>query len=217
VAGIVPEAAGGPVRPGRTATSRRSTTASRSATTGRSPARATLVIVSGVLVALAAIVVIVSSVGGSGGKAATSTASTAGGQARASHPRTHVVRHSTGSSSPAASPAETHVVVLNGTETTNLAHDVSGLLRQSGYVQATPLAGRPAGENQVTVVEYAPGHQAEAKGVARSLGVTHLQPLESSAASLAGTAAVVVVVGADRASSAGGSGESSGAATTAVP
>ena len=46
------------------------------------------------------------------------------------------------------------------------------------------------------MVEYTAGHQAEAQGVARSLSVTRVQPVESGAASLAGSASVVVIVGA---------------------
>ena len=99
----------------------------------------------------------------------------------------------------------------------DLAHNVSDSLRQSGYAQATALNGRPPGANQVTVVEYAPGHRADAEGVARSLAVTQVQPMESATAALAGSATVVVVVGLDKASSAAGGGESSGTAATSVP
>ncbi len=89
--------------------------------------------------------------------------------------------------------------MLNGTETTGLAHQVSTTLRQSGYTQATALNGRPPGANQVTVVQYTPGHKADAEGVARSLSVTGVEPMESTTASLAGPASVAVVVGLDKA------------------
>ncbi len=49
------------------------------------------------------------------------------------------------------------------------------------------------------MVEYASGHQADAEGVARSLSVTQVQPMESAVAALAGSAKVVVIVGADKA------------------
>jgi hypothetical protein len=103
------------------------------------------------------------------------------------------------SSTPAASAADTTITVLNGTETAGLAHQVSANLQQHGYSQAAALAGRPPGENQTTVVEYASGHQADAEAVARSLSVTQVQPLEASAAALAGSAKVVVIVGHDKA------------------
>jgi hypothetical protein len=91
------------------------------------------------------------------------------------------------------------VAVLNGTETNGLAHQVSGTLQQSGYTQAVALSGRPPGANQVTVVEYTPGHRSAAEGVARSLAVTTVQPIESSTAALSGSASVAVVVGLDKA------------------
>jgi len=48
-------------------------------------------------------------------------------------------------------------------------------------------------------VEYTPGHEAAAQGVARSLSVTTVQPMESATASLAGSASVAVIVGLDKA------------------
>ena len=91
------------------------------------------------------------------------------------------------------------MAVLNGTETTGLAHHISADLQQSGYSQAAPLDGRPPGSGQVTVVQYSSGHQAEAEGVAHSLDVSQVQPLEPAVATLAGSASVVVIVGADKA------------------
>ena len=43
------------------------------------------------------------------------------------------------------------------------------------------------------------GHQTDAESVAHTLGVTQVQPLEASAAALAGSAKVVVIVGHDKA------------------
>jgi hypothetical protein len=106
--------------------------------------------------------------------------------------------------------------VLNATSTTGLAHRVAGELQKSGYSQATALAGRPSGANQVTVVQYASGHQGDAQALAHSISATQVQPLEGSVAALAPAASVVVIVGADRASAGGGE-ESSGGGATAVP
>lgn len=92
-----------------------------------------------------------------------------------------------------------NVVVLNGTTTTGLAHHVSEELQQHGYTKAAAQTGQPPGANQVTVVEYASGHQGDAQRVARSLGVTQAQPIESTVASMAGSASVVVIVGLDKA------------------
>jgi hypothetical protein len=89
--------------------------------------------------------------------------------------------------------------VLNGTETTGLAHRVSASLQQHGYSQAAALSGRPPGADQTTMVQYAAGHQAEAESVAQSLSIAQVQPLEATVAALSGAAKVVVVVGADKA------------------
>jgi hypothetical protein len=163
-----------------------------------------VLIVGGVLVGVAVLVVLLSSVwgGSSGGRSvsngAARSASTARTHARATHARASGGA-STRSAATARSAAETNVVVLNGTGTTGLAHRVSTELRQSGYSRATPLGGRPPGANQVTVVEYASGHQAQAERVARSLGVAQAQPMEATVASLSGSATVTVIVGLDKA------------------
>lgn len=169
---------------------------------GRSRKR-TALIVGGALVAVAAVAVILTSLGGSSNSksTATSTAASIRTSTEATHPSHQHAKPTATTAAPATSPAETHVVVLNGTETTGLAHHVSAELQQGGYSQATALGGRPPGANQVTVVEYASGHQADAQAVARSLAVTRVQPLEQTVASLAGSATVVVVVGADKSAS----------------
>ena len=152
-------------------------------------------IIGGVLVGVAAIVLVVSSIGGgSSSNSTTGAASTTAARAAG-----------TGG----GSAANLRVVVLNGTATNGLAHLVAGELRQHGYSRAAPLGGRPAGANQVTVVEYAGGHRTEAQAVARSVHATQVQPIEGAVSSLAGSASVVVIVGADRAPSTGG-GEASG-------
>jgi hypothetical protein len=148
-----------------------------------------------VVIAVVAVVVLSkgSSKTGGGSPAATTSGSTVGASTK------HKARaHHTTVVAP-ANAAEINVAVLNGTETTGLAHRVSTKLQQRGYSQATAVSGRPSGSNQSTVVEYAAGHHGDAQAVARSLSVTNVQPLESSAAALAGSAGVVVVVGADTA------------------
>jgi hypothetical protein len=153
-----------------------------------------------VLVGVAVIVLVITSLGGSSKKGQSATVSSAQRSPSAGHSKTR--RRATSKQSkgtPAPNAAETNVAVLNGTETTGLAHRVSGNLQQRGYSQATALSGRPPGANQVTTVEYASGHQGEAQGVASSLSVSQVQPMEAAVASLAGSAKVVVIVGADKA------------------
>lgn len=157
-----------------------------------------MLLLAAVVVVVAVVAVVVLSKGsssktGGGNPAATASSSTASAGIKHKAKTHHA---------PAATPtnaAEINVAVLNATETTGLAHRVSAKLQQRGYSQATAVNGRPSGSNQSTVVEYAAGHRGDAQAVARSLSVTNVQPLESSAAGLAGSASVVVVVGADTA------------------
>jgi hypothetical protein len=148
-------------------------------------------------------VVLVTSLGGSSHSAKGSSSATIGGgapPAAAKHAKTHhASATSTQKTTVTVNPSETSVAVLNGTETTGLAHRVSGELQASGYTQAVPLSGHPAGGGQQTTVQYSSGHRGEAEAVAHSLGVGQVQPLESTVAQLAGSSNVVVIVGADKA------------------
>jgi LytR cell envelope-related transcriptional attenuator len=149
---------------------------------------------------VAAVAIIASRSGSSSPSSATTSHASSVTGAHAKRTSTH--RSSSKSNSlpaGATNPAEASVAVLNGTETTGLAHRISGALQERGYSQATALSGRPPGASQTTVVEYASGHQADAGGVAHALSVTNVQPIEEAVASLAPAAKVVVVVGADKA------------------
>jgi hypothetical protein len=161
------------------------------------------VIVGGVVIGVAALVFALTSLGGSSsGTAATTSTSATGKHASKAHGKSSSARSSSKPAAGAASPTETSVAVLNGTETSGLAHRISEQLHQGGYSQATALNGRPPGANQVTVVEYASGHRADAAGVASALGVGQAQPMEATVSSLAGSATVVVIVGLDKAETA---------------
>jgi hypothetical protein len=157
----------------------------------------------GAAIAIVAAVVLVVALGGSSHPAKASSSSTIGGgapPAASKHAKTHHASTTSTRKTPTtANPSETAVAVLNGTETPQLAHRVSGELQANGYTQAVPLGGHPAGSGQVTVVQYGSGHRGEAEAVAHSLGVSQVQPLESTVAALAGSSNVVVIVGADKA------------------
>jgi hypothetical protein len=163
-----------------------------------------VLIVGGLIVGVAVLVVVLLSMGG-GSKGGNGAASSPAGSASSGAAQTggEPAKSSSGSSSgkhaSGTSPAQANVVVLNGTGTTGLAHRVSSELRNGGYSRASALNGRPPGSNQVTVVEYASGHRADAQKVARTLGVTQAQPIEGTVASMAGSATVVVIVGLDKA------------------
>lgn len=168
----------------------------------RSPARATLLIVGGLIVGVAVLVAVLVSIGGGSKGKGSSSASTTSQSANGSE-RTVGQTTTSGSSSKTGAAtvdrATTNVVVLNGTTTNGLAHHVSSELSEHGFTKATALTGHPPGANQVTVVEYASGHKADAQSVARTLGISQAQPIEGTVASLAGSATVVVIVGLDKA------------------
>ncbi|MCW2970899.1 MAG: LytR family transcriptional regulator [Solirubrobacterales bacterium] len=154
------------------------------------------------LVAAAIVVAAITLLGGSSGNNPATSAAKATTTAHATHASKHrpaSARKTASSGSQAVNPTEESVAVLNGTETTGLAHRISSELQQRGYSQAAALNGRPGGSNQETVVEYASGNQADAEAVAHSLGASKVQPMEAAVASLGGSAKVVVIVGADKA------------------
>jgi LytR cell envelope-related transcriptional attenuator len=161
-----------------------------------------MMIVGGLIVLAAVVVGAVTALGGSsGGKTKTPATVNTATRTTATQP---VHTHKTAASKPAAktsalSPAETTVAVLNATETEGLAGRTASALQQSGYSQAAAVYGKPPGSGQVSIVEYASGHQAEAESVAHSAEVTHVQPIEAAVAALASSANVVLIVGADKA------------------
>jgi hypothetical protein len=177
----------------------------------RSPARVAMLIAGGALVcAIAAVLAFaVVGLGDSGTSAAKTSAGNAGG-ARAGGHRSVASTPPHESQRPPVSPADTQVAVVNATGTAGLAQRLAESLQQSGYSQATPLAGVPPGTRQTTVVEYTPGHRAEASGVAGALSVSQVKPIEASVAALAGGSTVVVVAGLDKATLPGGAETSNG-------
>jgi hypothetical protein len=158
---------------------------------------------------VAVIVGVLLSLGGGGSRGTQATNSTASrSSAKGAH--AHGARHARGSA--AASPAATHVVVLNSTETNGLAHHLSASLQQSGYTQAAALQAHPPEARTTSVVEYTEGHRSEAQRVGQALEIGQVQPLESAVAPLVGSATVVVIAGADKATAVGGETSSASAA-----
>lgn len=160
-----------------------------------------MMVVGGLVAVAAVAVVAVTALGGSsGGKAKTpATARTVTHTTAAKPVHRHRPASKSAAKTAALSPAETTVAVLNATETEGLARRTASSLQQSGYSQAAAAFGKPPGSGQVSLVEYAGGHQAEAEAVAHSAGVTHVQPMEAAVSALANSANVVLIVGADKA------------------
>ncbi len=178
-----------------------------------------MLIVGGVIVGVAVLVIALTSLGGGSsghGSSGAGTTSTGVTTRKTNATGAHATTHGE-ATAPAASPAETHVVVLNGTSTAELAHKLSANLQQSGYSQSQPLNGTPPGSHPATVVEYASGHRADATHVAQALEVTRLQPIEAAVSSLVGSATVVVIAGLDKATPAVNGGGEAATPTGATP
>jgi hypothetical protein len=172
----------------------------REAASSGSPWLRVLLAAAALLIVIVLAVILLTKGGGSPKNAASVSITTPAGTTSTAASSSSSKQHPKAAPTPkAAPPAETTLSVLNGTETTGLAHRISASLQQGGYSQAQALAGRPPGANEVTVVEYANGHRADAEGVARAMGVTHVQAEEQAVSVLAGKASVVVIVGADKA------------------
>ncbi|WP_435842430.1 LCP family protein [Streptomyces laurentii] len=71
------------------------------------------------------------------------------------------------------------VAVLNGTRTTGLAAHASEMLRSAGYT-VTRTATAVDQDHPLTVIEYGPGREAEAKAVARRFASAELRPAETA-------------------------------------
>jgi hypothetical protein len=159
-------------------------------------------ILGGAVVLVAAAVVAVSTLGGSSGPklktGSVDTGTIAHNSSTKAKGHSHKPAAKQAPPAPTVSPAETNVAVLNATEAEGLAHRTASELQQNGYSQATALNGKPPGSGQVSVVEYASGHQAEAEAVARSASITHVLPIEAAVTALASSANVVVIVGQDK-------------------
>jgi pectate lyase len=165
--------------------------------------RTGVLMIGGLIVVVLVVIFAVSALKGGSSTPSASQSSTAGETAGStSATTTHTTRHR----AVATNPAQTSVVVLNGTATAGLAHHLASDLQQSGYTHALASAAVPPGTHQSTVVEYSSGHRADAKGVAGKLNVTQVQPMDSTIAGMAGSATVVVLAGADQAALLGGGG-----------
>jgi hypothetical protein len=98
----------------------------------------------------------------------------------------------------AVKPANVTVAVLNGTTVPGLAATLSDEVNAAGFKVGT-ITNFSDQQLAESVVQYAPGHQAEAKAVSRRLGIAQREPLGPSSQALAGDATVIVIAGADKA------------------
>jgi hypothetical protein len=98
----------------------------------------------------------------------------------------------------AVKPGSVTVAVLNGTTVPGLAAALRDQIAAAGFKQGTidVFSDQQLAES---VVQYAPGHRAEAKAVGRRVGISRREPVTAGGRALAGDATVIVIAGADRA------------------
>src|SRR5262249_29848072 len=106
------------------------------------------------------------------------------------------------STQPAATPqpGTYTVAVLNGTTVPGLARGVANRLQNAKH-KIGNVTNAATQDRSATLVEYAPGHRAEADSVAKAIdvGTDTIQPLSAGSKTIAGDqAAVVVTVGSDQ-------------------
>jgi LytR cell envelope-related transcriptional attenuator len=126
-------------------------------------------------------------------------------------------------------PSSVTVAVLNGTSTSNLAHDVMSELTTLGFKAGPPPATAPDQTHATTIVGYLPGFRTDALAVAKSLKLksSAVAPIDANDRAVAcGTATttcaaqVVTIVGADLQSAAGttsGAAGTTGGSTATAP
>jgi LytR cell envelope-related transcriptional attenuator len=98
----------------------------------------------------------------------------------------------------AVTPGNVTFAVLNGTMVPGLAARLRDQIAAAGFTRGAidDFADKQLAES---VVQYAPGHQAEAKAVGRTVGVGQVEPVTANSRALAGDATVIVIAGADKA------------------
>ncbi len=163
-------------------------------------------VIAAAAVLVAAIVVVAVLVISGGGNSGTATKGASASATTGATTRAKASKRRHGAvSAPAPAPATITVAVLNGTNTTNLAHDVMSKLGALGYKQG----GAETATDQTvtsTIVSYLPGDRAQALVVAKSLNLpdSSVQAVSPSNQSVACAASaspcadqVVVDVGTD--------------------
>ncbi|MCW2994962.1 MAG: LytR family transcriptional regulator, partial [Conexibacter sp.] len=110
---------------------------------------------------------------------------------------------STGKATPPSAtpkPGSYTVAVLNGTTVPGLARGVANRLQNTKF-KIGNVTNAATQDRSATLVEFAPGHRAEADAVAKSIdvGKDAIQPLSAGSKTIAGdVATVVVTVGSDQ-------------------
>jgi hypothetical protein len=154
------------------------------------------------VVAIVAIVLLTGVLGGDDTK--TQTPNTIGAPSSDTSVDANAGKTTTGSQSatPAAAPAPGSyvVAVLNGTTVPGLARGVANRLQNTKF-KIGNVTNAATQDRSATLVEFAPGHRAEADAVAKAIdvGKDAIQQLSPGSKTIAGNqATVVVTVGSDQ-------------------
>ena len=156
-----------------------------------------------VAVVAAGAVLVLNNTSSAGGGGTSTTAKQASGTTSASSSGSHKSK-----AGAAIAPASVTVAVLNGTSTTNLAHDISSKLQAAGFKQGN-IATATDQTQSSTIVGYLPNYKRDALAVAKSLklapgSVKAVDPnnrtVACSGSATSCPAQVVVTVGTDLAS-----------------
>ncbi len=105
------------------------------------------------------------------------------------------------SKSGAVQPAEVEVTVLNGTAVPGLAARFGDKVERKGFKLGAVT--NSSSSFVESVVMYKPGHAAEGRRVAKTLGIGQLRAMTPEISSVSAGASVAVIVGEDNASSTG--------------
>jgi hypothetical protein len=98
----------------------------------------------------------------------------------------------------AVKPGNVTVAVLNGTTVPGLAAALRDQIAAAGFKKGT-INNFSDQQLATSVVQYAPGHAAEAKAVSSSVGISRREPISADSRALAPDATVIVIAGADKA------------------
>jgi hypothetical protein len=98
----------------------------------------------------------------------------------------------------AVEPGDVTVAVLNGTTVPGLAARLGEQLAAAGFAKGT-IDVYSDQQLAASVVQYVPGHQAEARAVGRTVGISRHEPVGAAGRALAPDATVIVIAGADKA------------------
>ena len=98
----------------------------------------------------------------------------------------------------AVKPGNVTVAVLNGTTVPGLAAALRDQIAAAGFKKGV-IDVYSDQQLATSVVQYAPGRQAEAKAVGRRVGINRREPVTTDSRVLVGDATVIVIAGADKA------------------